>query len=106
MVRFNIGDTVYRDGSNLPYLVIDIDDLSESIIKYKLAQGKYNFWTYGFGYNKQPTSEDCLRYGNILTDDNFYQENYIRIRTISYDDRIFYHKMVNGEVVEFKELTV
>ena len=56
-------------------------------------------------------NDNVLRYGKILTDDNLYtmefcpkKEIYIRIRTISYDNQIFYHKMVNGEVVDFKEL--
>ena len=63
--------------------------------------------------------DDVLRYGVILTDDNLYcglqncelqtehdfkNYKYVRIRTISYDNRIFYYKMVNGEIIDFKEL--
>lgn len=59
--------------------------------------------------------EEALRYGTILTDDDFVEEvrhnNRVlylrtRIRTISYNGRIFYHKMFNGDVVSFKELTI
>lgn len=58
------------------------------------------------------SSDDVLRYGKILTDDNYTtefcpkNEIYIRIRTISYNNHIFYHKMINGNIIEFKELTV
>lgn len=55
--------------------------------------------------------KDILKYGMILTDDEMFyftfcpkEENYIRIRTINYNNKIFYHKMINGKNVEFKEL--
>ena len=56
--------------------------------------------------------QDLLRYGEILTDD-MYEDNsmledgiewFARIRTISYNNHIYYHKMVNGEIVKVKEL--
>lgn len=63
-------------------------------------------------------NEDLLRYGEILTDDEFSKEVdlgdfpedlhyvpiHIRIRTIKYNNHIYYHKMVSGKVVEVKEL--
>lgn len=56
-------------------------------------------------------NEDLLRYGEILTDDmDLYNmawcepDSNHRIRTIKYDNHIYYHKMVSGKVVEVKEL--
>ena len=107
---FNIGDIICKDETSVPYTVEDIDALTCTMPKYKLTQGDFSFWDYCIGWKKLVTPEDALRYGKILTDDEFVEHGIIyrpiRIRTISYDNRIFYHKMVNGEVVEFKELTV
>ena len=52
------------------------------------------------------TDKDVLRYGEIINDESFvlYSGQNVRIRIISYNDYIYYHKMVNGEVVEFKEI--
>lgn len=57
--------------------------------------------------------DDVLRYGTILTDDSFhhYYEDedilaFVRIRLVSYEGGIYYIKMVNGEVVEFKKVGV
>ena len=52
------------------------------------------------------TDKDVLRYGEIINDESFvlYSGQNVRIRIISYNDSIYYHKMVNGEVVEFKEI--
>ena len=45
----------------------------------------------------------------VITDDafdeivtKFGQRNAIRIRLISYYDKLYYHKMIDGEVVDFK----
>ena len=50
------------------------------------------------------TPEDALRYGEIIINEEFVEYGSIRIRIISYSGSIYYHKMVNGEVVEFKEI--
>ena len=111
MARFNIGDIICKDETSVPYTVTDIDEISGPVIKYELTQGNFIFWDYCIGWKKFLTIDDVLRYGEVLTDDNFRvhntpRDNYVRIRTIRYEYRIFYHKMVNGEVVEFKELTI
>ena len=53
-------------------------------------------------------SNDVLRYGTILTDDELWDETNacVRIKIVSYEDNIYYIKMVNGEVVEFKKVGV
>ena len=52
------------------------------------------------------TDKDVLRYGEIINDENFvlYSGQNVRIRIISYNDYIYYHKMVNGEVADFKPI--
>ena len=50
------------------------------------------------------TSVDVLRYGKVIINEEFVEYGSIRIRIISYNGSIYYHKMVNGDVVEFKEI--
>ena len=54
-----------------------------------------------------PNEIDVLRYGRYLTDDLFDEDriNYhCRIRTIDYEGKIIFHKMINGKTVEFEVL--
>ena len=52
------------------------------------------------------TDKDVLRYGEIINDESFvlYSGQNVRIRIISYNDYIYYIKMTNGEVVDFKPI--
>ena len=52
------------------------------------------------------TDKDVLRYGKVISDESFvlYSGQNVRIRIISYNDYIYYIKMVNGEVVDFKPI--
>ena len=52
------------------------------------------------------TDKDVLRYGEIINDESYVLNNgqNIRIRIISYNDYIYYHKMADGEVVDFKPI--
>ena len=52
------------------------------------------------------TDKDVLRYGEIISDESFvlYSGQNVRIRIISYNDYIYYHKMADGEVVDFKSI--
>ena len=52
------------------------------------------------------TDEDVLRYGEIINDESFvlYSGQNVRIRIISYNDYIYYHKMADGKVVDFKPI--
>lgn len=116
---FNIGDKIYnKEEPNKDYKVIAIDTVTSYIPNYTLydEEEEYTFESFCLEeWHKAVTEDDVLRYGNVLTDDMVFgapksksvlDMDWIRIRTISYDNRIFYHKMVNGEVVKFKELTV
>lgn len=52
------------------------------------------------------TDKDVLRYGEVISDESFvlYSGQNIRIRIISYNDYIYYHKMADGDVVDFKSI--
>ena len=52
------------------------------------------------------TNKDVLRYGEIINDESFvlYSGQNVRIRIISYNDYIYYHKMTDGEVIDFKPI--
>ena len=52
------------------------------------------------------TDKDVLRYGEIINDESYvlYSGQNVRIRIISYNDYIYYHKMVDGEIVDFKPI--
>ena len=52
------------------------------------------------------TDKDVLRYGEIISDESFvlYSGQNVRISIIYYNDHIYYHKMVDGEVVDFKPI--
>ena len=120
MNTFNIGDkvfSIYEPDKILTVISIDTIQYPYSVYTVEFEDGN-KYANYGNVFKLAVREEDALRYGEVLTDDEFecdileytgYQiadTIYYRIRTISYDNRIFYHKMVNGEVVEFKELTV
>lgn len=59
--------------------------------------------------------DEVLRCGIYLADDNLYCKldnlnnkdinyNWVRIRIILYNKKLYYHKMIDGNVAEFKEL--
>ena len=52
------------------------------------------------------TDKDVLRYGEIINDENFVlcSGQNVRIRIFSYNNYIYYHKMADGEVVDFKPI--
>lgn len=113
MARFKINEDVIVNGGSYTGVVVGIDATSYPLPLYevKINETGEVLPYYELAIKKLVTSDDVLRYGEILTDDIFDLgsdwKNYdVRIRTIRYESRIFYHKMVNGEVVEFKELKV
>lgn len=52
------------------------------------------------------TEQDVLRYGKYIIDESYttWDRHNYRIRTIRYDGHLYWHKMIDGEVVEFKIL--
>lgn len=51
-------------------------------------------------------SNDVLRYGIILTDDELWDETdaCVRIKIVSYEQTVYYVKMINGKIAEFKKV--
>lgn len=115
MNEFNIGDkvfSIYEPDKILTVISIDTIQYPYPVYTVEFEDGN-KYANYGNKFKLAVREEDVLRYGEVLTDDSWYyfnydeaKEDFVRVRTIRYDSRIFYHKMVNGEVVEFKELTV
>ena len=52
------------------------------------------------------TDKDVLRYGEIINDESYvlYSGQNVRIRIFSHNNYIYYHKMVDGKVVDFKPI--
>ena len=52
------------------------------------------------------TDKDVLRYGEIINDESYvlYSGQNVRIRIFSYNAYIYYIKMVDGEVIDFKPI--
>lgn len=69
-------------------------------------------WVHDWMVDKdEPTSDDLLRYGEVVTDDayasvgtDFGKRQAVRIRLISYNGELYYHKMVAGDVVECRKV--
>lgn len=69
------------------------------------------FKAIGKEHDKEPPINDILHYGVILTDDELCDRcdemaAWARIRMVNYNNNIYYIKMVNGEVEEFKKVGV
>ena len=118
MAKFKINENVIVNSGSYTGVVVGIDTISYPLPLYKVKINETGevLPCYEPAIKKLVTPDDALRYGDVLTDENLYCEfqaedgfedyHYVRIRTIQYESRIFYHKMISGEVVEFKELTV
>ena len=115
MAKFNVGDKIRLSTrpNALIFKVLKVDELTQPVPQYYLQRetDRIKIWHYSIGWEKPIEPHDALRYPQVLPDDMYYVyrpegDLDIRIRTIRYEHGVFYHKMVNGEVVEFKELTV
>ena len=76
--------------------VVDYDDMM-----IRDVQSQYNLPRY---LAEKVSSQDILRYGEVIINEEFVEYGSIRIRIISYGGSVYYHKMVNGNVVEFKKI--
>ena len=113
MSRFKINERVIINDGVYTGVIVGIDTISYPLPLYEVKTNETGevLPYYEPAIKKLVTPDECLRYGDVLTDDNWFcfncddaKEDFIRVRTIRYNKRIFYHKMENGEVVEFKEL--
>ena len=80
-----------------------VRDIYKSINEFRDVEDGFEFPLYLID---KVTDKDVLRYGEIINDESFvlYSGQNVRIRIISYNDYIYYHKMVDGEVVDFKPI--
>ena len=78
-----------------------VRDVYKDAIYFQDSEDGYAFPNYLI---VDVTPEDVLRYGEVIINEEFVEYGSIRIRVISYNGSIYYHKMINGDVVEFKEI--
>ena len=80
-----------------------VRDVYKHINGFRDVEDGYDFPLYLID---KITDKDVLRYGEIINDESFvlYSGQNVRIRIISYNDYIYYHKMTDGEVVDFKPI--
>ena len=80
-----------------------VRDVYKGVGYFRDVEDGYNFPLYLID---KTTDKDVLRYGEIINDESFvlYSGQNVRIRIISYNDYIYYHKMADGEVVDFKPI--
>ena len=80
-----------------------VRDVYKGIKYFRDVEDGYAFPLYLID---EVTDKDVLRYGEIINDESFvlYSGQNVRIRIISYNDCIYYHKMTDGEVVDFKPI--
>ena len=80
-----------------------VRDVYEHISGFRDVEDGYDLPLYLID---KVTDKDVLRYGEIINDESFvlYSGQNVRIRIISYNDYIYYHKMADGEIVDFKPI--
>lgn len=106
---FGIGKDVFPWGERVEVNVDNVD-IETFYDNSKLSAYNLNgFFVPTWMFKADDTNpNDILRYGIILTDDELWDETdaCVRIKIVSYEDNIYYIKIVNGEVVEFKKVGV
>lgn len=116
-VKFTSEISHKRDSKHFPpvntFGLVILDDGNSILVQWErnTTSDDDMWWCFKTDVEIMPevNSENVLRYGWVITDDSFGetvtefgQHNAIRIRLISYYDKLYYHKMIDGEVVEFK----
>lgn len=78
-----------------------VRDVYKYVSSFRDVEDGYDFPLYLID---KVTDKDVLRYGEIINDESFvlYSGQNVRIRIFSHNNYIYYHKMVDGEVVDFK----
>ena len=112
---FGIGKDFLPWGENVEVNIKTLDN-SNNLSTYKL----YNFFVPTCMFkivDENPADKnldkelfviDILRYGTVLSDDELLDETKacVRIKVMSYEQNIYYIKMVNSEIVGFKKVGV
>nr|DAH09502.1 MAG TPA: hypothetical protein [Caudoviricetes sp.] len=60
----------------------------------------------GYTFSDGECEKDVLRYGEYVIDKQYTTwDNYTyRLRAIRYNDKLYWHEMVDGEVIDFRSL--
>lgn len=60
----------------------------------------------GYTFCDGADERDVLRYGEYVIDEMYttWDMHTYRLRAIRYDGKLYWHKMVDGELVEFRSL--
>lgn len=60
----------------------------------------------GYTFCDAACEKDVLRYGEIVIDEMYdtWDGHTYRLRSIRYDGKLYWHKMVDGKLVEFRSL--
>ena len=104
--------TMYNDKYPVGAIYLSIEDDPNELFGGKWAEIERGMWMRHALYGEEVEEDkDVLRYGKVLTDDRVKEDSMgygvyhnVRIRTILYEQHVYYHLMRDGEVVEFKEL--
>lgn len=61
--------------------------------------------TYEYTFYDTPCAKDVLRYGEIVVDEMYDTwRNTYRLRVVRYENKLYWHKMVDGKLMEFRSL--
>lgn len=59
----------------------------------------------GYTFCDGACEKDVLRYGEIVVDEMYDTwRNTCRLRIVRYENKLYWHKMVDGELMEFRSL--
>lgn len=60
----------------------------------------------GYTLYDAPCAEEILRYSEIIVDEMYdtWDGHTYRLRTIRYENKLYWHKMIDGELIEFRSL--
>lgn len=117
MNKFNIGDEVVSIWEpDKVGTIKSIDTMSHPEPKYTIVYPNGDeYANYGACFKLVASVDDVLEKGKILVEEEFWYDEETewgidvatcaKILIVSYSNRIFYHKVINGETAEFKELT-
>lgn len=87
-----------------PLLYQNPEDNYPTELTWTEALALYNKELRAVQYN-EPETTRMLREGKIIKVNNFYTaKGYYTIRIVSYNDKLYFHKMLNGKVVEVVNL--
>jgi len=60
----------------------------------------------GYTFCDAACEKDVLRYGEYVIDEMYdtWDKHTYRLRAIRYDGKLYWHKMVDGKLIEFRSL--